>query len=85
MHVKQARWLEVTVIEVVRPQATNSERDPHVSWFVWIGDQQADLVSIALAMGGASARNRAIALRNSRCCGTSRVCVPPSSLSAGAT
>jgi DDE superfamily endonuclease len=48
MHVKEARWLEVTVIQVVRPQATNSERDPHVSWLVWIGDQQADLVPIAL-------------------------------------
>jgi hypothetical protein len=48
MHVKDARWLEVTVIQVVRPHATNTERDPRVSWLVWIGDQQADLVSIAL-------------------------------------
>ena len=48
MHVKEARWLEVTVIQVVRSQATNSERDPRVSWFVWVGDQQADLVPIAL-------------------------------------
>ena len=48
MHVKDARWLEVTVIQVVRPHATNSERDPRVSWVVWIGDQQADLVAIAL-------------------------------------
>jgi hypothetical protein len=48
MHVKEARWLEVTVIEVVRSQATNSERDPRVSWFVWIGDQQADLVPMVL-------------------------------------
>jgi hypothetical protein len=51
MHVSDARWLEVTVIEVVRPQASNSERDPRVSWFVWIGDQQADLVPIALDYG----------------------------------
>jgi hypothetical protein len=48
MHVKEARWLEVTVIQVVRSQATNSERDPRVSWLVWIGDQQADLVAMAL-------------------------------------
>ncbi len=48
MHVKDARWLEMTVIQVVRPHATNTERDPRVSWVVWIGDQQADLVSIAL-------------------------------------
>jgi hypothetical protein len=48
MHVKDARWLEVTAIQVVRPHATNTERDPRVSWLVWIGDQQADLVQIAL-------------------------------------
>lgn len=48
MHVKEARWLSVTVIQVVRPHASNSERDPRVSWMVWIGEQQADLVSIAL-------------------------------------
>lgn len=48
MHVKQARWLEITVLRVVRPHATNKERDPRISWFVWIGDPQADLASIAL-------------------------------------
>lgn len=48
LHLKDARWLEVSVIRVVRPHATNSERDPRVSWFVWIGDQQADLVEMAL-------------------------------------
>jgi DDE superfamily endonuclease len=48
LHVKEARWLELTVIRVVRPHATNKERDPRLSWFVWIGDQQADLAQIAL-------------------------------------
>jgi hypothetical protein len=48
MHVKQARCLEVTVLRVVRPHATNKERDPRVSWFVWMGDPQADLAHIAL-------------------------------------
>lgn len=48
LHVKQARWLEVTVLRVVRPHATNKERDPRVSWFVWIGDQEADVLQIAL-------------------------------------
>jgi len=47
MHVKNARWLEVTVIQVVRPHATNKERDPRISWFVWIGDPAEDLVQIA--------------------------------------
>jgi hypothetical protein len=48
LHVKGARWLEMTVIRVLRPHATNKERDPRVSWFVWIGDQQTDLVPVAL-------------------------------------
>lgn len=48
MHVKEARWLEITLIRVVRPHATNKERDPKISWFVWIGDQEADVAEIAL-------------------------------------
>lgn len=48
MHIKQARWLELIVLRVVRPHATNKERDPRVSWFVWIGDQDADVLKIAL-------------------------------------
>lgn len=48
MHVKEARWLEVSVLRVVRPHASNKERDPRVSWFVWIGDQEADVVQIAV-------------------------------------
>jgi hypothetical protein len=28
------------------PNGSNTERDPRVSWFVWIGDPDADLVSI---------------------------------------
>jgi hypothetical protein len=48
LHVKGARWLEMAVIRVVRPHATNKERDPRVSWFVWIGKEQADLVNVAL-------------------------------------
>lgn len=48
VHVKQARWLEVTVLQVVRPHASNSERDPRVSWFVWIGDPSVDLPTMAL-------------------------------------
>jgi hypothetical protein len=48
MHVKQARYLLVTVVQVVRPHATNKERDPRVSWFVWMGDQEADVAQIAV-------------------------------------
>jgi hypothetical protein len=48
LHVKEARYLDLSVIRVVRPCASNSERDPRISWFVWIGDPEADLVSIGL-------------------------------------
>lgn len=48
LHVKPARWLDVTVIRVVRPHATNKERDPRVSWFAWIGDAESDIAQIAL-------------------------------------
>jgi hypothetical protein len=48
MHVKDARWLEMTVIRVTRPHATNKERDPRISWFVWIGDPNVDIAKIAL-------------------------------------
>jgi hypothetical protein len=41
-------WLEMTVIRVTRPHATNKERDPRISWFVWIGDPNADIAQIAL-------------------------------------
>ncbi len=48
MHIKEARWLQMTVLRVVRLHATNKERDPRVSWFIWIGDQEADVLQIAL-------------------------------------
>jgi DDE superfamily endonuclease len=48
LHLKEARWLEVMVLQVVRPHARNCERDPRVSWFVWRGDQEADVFQIAV-------------------------------------
>ncbi len=49
MHVKQARWLNLTIIQVIRPQAANSERDPRVSWFVYQGEEPAEgLAQVAL-------------------------------------
>jgi hypothetical protein len=48
LHVKPARWLDLTVIQVVRPHTTHTERDPRQSWFVWIGDPEADVGQIAL-------------------------------------
>ncbi len=52
MHVKEARWLDLTIIQVSRPHATNSERDPRISWFVYQGqDPQEGLTQIALLYG----------------------------------
>lgn len=48
LHVKEARWLDLSAIRVVRAHASNTERDPRISWFVWIGEPPADLASIAL-------------------------------------
>lgn len=48
LHVKDARYLDLTVIRIERSHASNSERDPRVSWFVWIGDPETDLVAIGL-------------------------------------
>lgn len=48
LHLKEARYLDLTVIRVERPHASNTERDPRVSWFVWIGDPEVDLVTIGL-------------------------------------
>jgi hypothetical protein len=48
LHIKQARYLDMTVIRVVRPHATNKERDPRVSWFAWMGDEQADIAQVGL-------------------------------------
>ena len=48
MRLKDADWLRVGVIRVERPQAADTRRDPRVSWFVWIGEESADLVAVAL-------------------------------------
>jgi len=50
MHAKKARWLEFTIIQVIRPHASNKERDPRSSWFVYIGqDPQEGIVQVALS------------------------------------
>lgn len=52
LHVKSARWLDLTIIQVARPQASGSERDPRISWFAYIGqDIQEGLAKIALLYG----------------------------------
>ena len=51
LHVKDARDLDLTIIRVTRPHATNAERDPRVSWFVWIGKPLTDAEQVQMALG----------------------------------
>jgi hypothetical protein len=37
LHLRQARWIEVSVIQVIRHGASARPRDPKISWFVWMG------------------------------------------------
>jgi hypothetical protein len=46
--LKEVDWLPLTVIRVQRQNAKGTKRDPRVSWFVWIGNQEADLPHVAL-------------------------------------
>ena len=48
LHIKQARYLDMTVIRVVRSDARNTERDPRVSWFAWMGNAQVDIAQVGL-------------------------------------
>jgi hypothetical protein len=39
LHLRNARWVEVSVIQVIRHGASSRPRDPKVSWFVWKGGE----------------------------------------------
>jgi len=47
LHLRQAREIEVSVVQVIRHGAQGSTRDPKVSWFVWKGDHPAPLAEIS--------------------------------------
>jgi hypothetical protein len=47
LHLRTARWVEVSVIQVIRHGASGSERDPQISWFVWKGDESPPLAEIS--------------------------------------
>ena len=47
LHLRTARWVEVSVIQIIRHGANGSARDPRVSWFVWKGDDPAPLAEIS--------------------------------------
>lgn len=43
LHLRTARWVEVSVIEVIRHGASGTARDPKISWFLWKGEEPAPL------------------------------------------
>ena len=47
LHLRQAREVEVSVIQIIRHGASGKARDPKVSWFVWKGERPAPLAQIS--------------------------------------
>ncbi|MBA2287077.1 MAG: transposase [Ktedonobacteraceae bacterium] len=47
LHLRTARWVEVSVIQIIRHGASGKARDPKISWFVWKGDRSAPLAAIS--------------------------------------
>lgn len=47
LHLRTARWAEVSVIQIIRHGAIGRARDPKISWFVWKGDRPAPLAEIS--------------------------------------
>jgi hypothetical protein len=47
LHLRTARSLEVSVLQILRHGASGKARDPKVSWFVWKGDEAAPLAEIS--------------------------------------
>jgi hypothetical protein len=47
LHLRQARAVEVCLIQIIRHGASGKARDPKISWFVWQGQQAAPLAQIS--------------------------------------
>ncbi len=47
LHLRTARGVEVSVIQIIRHGATGRARDPKISWFVWKGDEPAPLAEVS--------------------------------------
>src|SRR5881398_86138 len=47
LHLRTARQIEVSVIQIIRYGASGKARDPKISWFVWKGDRSAPLAQIS--------------------------------------
>jgi hypothetical protein len=47
LHLRRARHIELSVIQVVRHGASDRRPDPRISWFVWKGEEEAPLAQIS--------------------------------------
>jgi hypothetical protein len=47
LHLRAARQIELSLIQIIRSGASGKARDPKVSWFVWKGDRPAPLADIS--------------------------------------
>src|SRR5256714_835873 len=47
LHLRTARWLEVSLIQIIRHGASGKARDPKSSWLVWKGEEAAPLAQIS--------------------------------------
>jgi hypothetical protein len=47
LHVRTARLVEVSLIQISRHGASGRARDPRISWWVWKGDEPAPLAEIS--------------------------------------
>jgi hypothetical protein len=47
LHLRTARSLELSLIQIIRHGASGKARDPKISWFVWKGERCAPLAEIS--------------------------------------
>src|SRR3989440_745930 len=47
LHLRTAREIEVSVIQIIRHGASGKARDPRISWFVWHGERAVPLAEIS--------------------------------------
>lgn len=52
LHFKEAPHLELTVIQVIRASASNTKRDPRISWFVFAGQELPSLAEVPILYSG---------------------------------
>src|SRR2546423_11625125 len=47
LHLRTARWVQVSVIQVIRHGASERRRAPKIGWFVWKSEWPAPLAEIS--------------------------------------